>query len=144
MRILWKLLCAGLLGLFLLFLIRQGDDRLEKDRIMERVRENRQLILACVESGDYSALDWLSEEDISIEEDHVNFCCGGAGMGAETIYRGFFYSESGDLLAIWSGPAHDRTLTPYENGYQWLEEGGDNGYYVEEICDGFYYYAYWY
>ncbi len=132
------ILCAGrmLLGLF-------GwnplDDRADKNVIFQQVKENRKLLMTCIENHLFDDLKQsLSIQKIDVREDHVDFYCGGAGFGPGTAYRGFFYTESDDLYAIWCAPARNQTLTAEGSGYIW--DNGDDRYYVEKICDRFYYY----
>ena len=117
------------------------DDRADQDEIFEYVRENEAALEACANSGDFSVLRLPHFiKSILVETDHVDFDCGGAGMGPDTAYCGFFYSESDDLSAVWCAPHYGQVLTPHGDGFAWKEGGGDNTYYVEHICGHFYYY----
>lgn len=117
------------------------DDRADKDTVFRLVENDRAVILECIESGDYGALEWkLSIREINVYDDHVDFYCGGAGFGSQTAYRGFFYSESGDMYAVWCAPPRNGDLTAEGNGWRWTETDGDNTVYIEEICENFYYY----
>lgn len=117
------------------------DTRMDKETIFSRVQENQELILFCIENKDFSLLSGkFAVSDISLKDDHVDFDCGGAGFGSQTAYRGFFYSEDEDLYAVWCAPPSGSALTSQNAGFFWKEAVGDNTYYVEKICDGFFYY----
>lgn len=117
------------------------DGRADKDTIFQLVTDKRQLLLSCIEKNDFEELDWnLSIQEIDVNDDHVDFSCGGAGFGSQTAYRGFFYTENEDMYAVWCAPPNDQRLSAEGDGYKWTEENGDNTYYVEKICDNFYYY----
>lgn len=72
------------------------------------------------------------------DREEIEFACGGAGMGGNTRYCGFYYapSDAPSGLDFISASA----LVPEGSGWRYLEEGGDNTYYTERICEGFYYY----
>jgi hypothetical protein len=44
------------------------------------------------------------------------------------------------MTAVWCAPSSVYALSPWGNGYEWWEDGGDNHYYTEHICGYFYYY----
>ena len=115
--------------------------RTDRDCIVRFVESNQDLLSTCVESGDYSAVErHLLIREINVEADHVDFRCGASGFGSQTSYRGFFYSEKGDMYAVWCAPPEGSQLIRNGDGFFWEESEGDNRYYVEEICEGFYYY----
>lgn len=120
------------------------DGRADKDMIFRLVTDNQQLLLNCIEKNNFDELNWslssLSIREVDVNEDHVDFSCGGAGFGSQTAYRGFFYTENDDMYAVWCAPPNDQLLSADGAGYTWTEENGDNTYYVEKICDNFYYY----
>lgn len=117
------------------------DDRADKDMIFRLVTDNQQLLLSCIEKNTFDELNWsLSVQEVDVNEDHVDFSCGGAGFGSQTAYRGFFYTENDNMYAVWCAPSNDQSLSADGDGYTWTEEAGDNTYYVEKICDNFYYY----
>ena len=70
----------------------------------------------------------------------MDFDCGAGGFGSETAYRGFYYSEEEDLYAPWCAPPPEELLISRDGGFFWEEAQGDNTYYVEKICEGFFYY----
>lgn len=117
------------------------DGRTDKDTIFRLVQDNQELLAVCIENNNFDKLkQYHGIQEIHVYEDHIEFDCGGAGFGSETAYRGFFYTESNDMYAIWCAPSEDQALTAEGNGYVWNEPEGDNQYYVEKICDKFYYY----
>ncbi len=117
------------------------DDRVEKSEIFAYVQENEDSLLDCIGRNDYSAvLGSPVIRRIDTHNGYIDFDCGGAGMGPETSYRGFFYSEQDNLRAIWCAPREEESLSAKGKGYFWKESGGDNTYYVEHICGHFYYY----
>ena len=127
-------------GAFFLFLIAASDDRAEKETIIAYVQEHEEELLSCIEENDYSALqDHSIIKDVDADETVVDFSCGGAGVGSGTSYCGFYYSANNNMDAIWCAPPATE-LTPAGDGFAWQEEGGDNRYYTEKICEYFYYY----
>ena len=118
------------------------DDREAKEDILNYVKENEELLLSCIESGDYSAIK-LSDiiRNVKPGAEIIEFDCGGAGFGPATAYCGFYYSSDDDLRAIWCAPDFpEDELTQSGDGWFWQEPGGDNCYYTELICGHFYYY----
>lgn len=116
------------------------DDRAEKGKILRLVKENRELLQQCIEQENFDSLRFFSiVQEIHTYSDHIDFYCGGAGFGPATAYCGFFYTETENMSAIWCAPGVD-FLTPSGDGYLWEEENGDNRYYVERICEHYYYY----
>ena len=119
------------------------DDRESKSKILSFVIDHQEELTECINSGDFSSLDsYRIIHDVSVQENdffrNVEFDCGGAGMGGETAYRGFFWSPENDMTAIWCAPTG--TLHPSGDGYAWKEGSGDNTFYVEQICENFFYY----
>ena len=132
--------CSNILGFaYFLYLIETGDDRAEKEDILEFVIENESDLLQAIEDGDFSSFeshDIIKEIDPS--ETLVDFYCGGAGLGSATSYVGFYYTPDGNMTAIWCAPPTVDDLSPSGKGYQ--STSGDNIYYTELICGNFYYY----
>ena len=133
---------CDLLGiLYMRMLVRNSDDRAGREAVIKYVLANEALLSYCIRSGDYEALDGSGIiTDISVQSDHVDFGCGGAGIGPETAYCGFYYTENDDMSAPWCANHYGETLQPSGSGYIWKESGGDNVYYTEQICGHFYYY----
>ena len=126
-------------GALFLFLCAASDDHAEKEDIVAFVEAHQDELLTCIQTQDYSALEkYAIIKSIDAENDAVEFYCGGAGMGANTFYCGFFYTIHNDMHAVWG--ASDKALTPCGKGFAWQEEHGDNRYYTEKICENFYYY----
>lgn len=82
-----------------------------------------------------SIMDIKGLIDVNVEDEIIDFYCGGSGFGSSTSYYGFYYTENDNLSAIWC--AGD-TLAPSGKGWSW--KNGDNSYYTEKITDNFYYY----
>ena len=135
--------CSDILGgAFFLFLVITGDDSADKDEVFDFVRENEEELLKAIEAGDFSAFENQGFiKDIDPDETVVDFYCGGAGVGPNTSYVGFFYTPDNDMTAVWCAPLSASGLIPSGNGFEWQEANGDNRYYTEHICGNFYYYA---
>ncbi len=134
--------CSDILGrAFFLFLVATGDDRAEKDDILEFVRENEKELLTAIENGDFSAFENTGFiKDIDADDLSVDFSCGGYGIGSGSFDVAFFYTPNNDMTAAWCAPSSSDSLIPSGNGFEWKEPNGDNRYYVEHICGNFYYY----
>ena len=132
--------CSNIFGgAFFLFLVATGDDSADKDEVFDFVSENEEELLKAIEAGDYSTFENQGFiKRIYTDETVVDFSCGGAGVGPNTSYVGFFYTLDNDMTAVWCAPAS--SLTPSGNGFEWQEANGDNRYYTEHICGNFYYY----
>ena len=116
------------------------DDRAEKSSIFRFVQEKQELLAQCMEIGSFDKVTvFKTVQKVDVYEDHVDFYCGGAGFGPATAYCGFFYTETGNMGAVWCAPGAEY-LTPSGAGYLWEEKDGDNRYYVEQICEYYYYY----
>lgn len=149
--------CSELIGaMCFAYLSAMNNTYVEKEDVFEYVIENEFLLNQAIETGDYSTLvhngtfeyDDISYtfdhegivEDVYISEDYVQFGCAGSGMGSATTYTGFSYVPDDDILKMWSAPPSVDMLVPSGNGYEYLEQNGDNRFYVENICGSFYYY----
>lgn len=135
--------CGDLWGILVFrWMATHDDDRADKNEIFAYVQENEARLLVCIEQNDFSSLSGSSViRSVDTRSGYLDFFCGGAGMGPDTAYRGFFYSEEDDLRAVWCAPhLEEKDLTPRGEGFYWKESGGDNTYYVEHICGHFYYY----
>lgn len=118
-----------------------GDDRTDKEDIFEFVCEMEEQLRNAIDEGDFSAFENQGFiKGIHVEETAVEFNCGGAGFGPETAYIGFYFTPDDDMTAVWCAPSSADLLTPYEDGFEWKEEKGDNRYYTQRICENFYYY----
>lgn len=134
--------CSDLFGtVFLSTLVAIGDDRAEKEDIFSFVTEHEEELLQAIKQNDFS--DFKNNgiiHGVYASGTAVEFSCGGAGMGSNTTYVGFFYSPSDDMTAVWCAPSSKDLLMPSGDGFVWEEDVGDNRFYTEKICDCFYYY----
>ena len=123
------------------FMVLIDDDSAKKEEVFAFVCEQEAALLAAIEAGDFSAFeDQGFIKSISPREDHVDFSCGGAGIGSGTSYVGFYYTPNHDKTAVWCAPQAADALSPSGDGFFWQEPNGDNRYYTEHICGNFYYY----
>ena len=131
---------SGCGSLIFLAMVAFGDDSESKEDIITFVEQHQEELLLCIEQNDFTSLDQYSIiKEIDVNEDHIEFYCGGRGFGSETFYCGFYYSTFyDDWCAVWCAPSG--RLVPEGSGYSWQEEQGDNRYYVEKIFDHFFYY----
>ncbi len=123
------------------FLAAVNDDRADKNDIIEFVRLNEDALLLAIKTGslsDFENTGVIMEIDASPAV--VDFYCGGAGMGSNTSYVGFYYTRDNNMAAVWCAPSSADLLTSCGNGFEWREPNGDNRYYTEQICGNFYYY----
>ena len=134
--------CSDILGgAFFLYLIATGDDSADKDEVFAFVCEHEEKLLEAIENGDFSAYENKGFiKKINADETVVDFSCGGAGIGPNTSYVGFYYTPDNDMTAVWCAPLSASGLIPSGNGFEWQEANGDNRYYTEHICGNFYYY----
>lgn len=134
--------CAELFGgAYLLYLVVTGDNRTDKDEIFTFVSENEDALLTAISNNDFSGFENQGFiKEIDADDTVVEFSCGGAGIGSETSYVGFYYTPNNDMAAVWGAPASAELLTPSGDGFVWQEQHGDNRYYTEHICGNFYYY----
>jgi len=72
-----------------------------------------------------------------VEDEFIEFNCGGSGFGPSTSYYGFYYSANGKPLDIFGV---DGIMTDIEKGLIWEEEDGEDNYYTEKIISNIYYY----
>ena len=128
-------------AVFLFLCATDSGDYADKEDIISFVCENEEALRSAIESNDYSDFENKGVVgDISFDYNGVEFSCGGAGMGAETFYTGFFYTSSNDMTAVWCAPSSADFLEESGDGYEWKEQQGDNRYYTQKICKNFYYY----
>lgn len=122
-------------------LISANNERADKDEIFRFVCENEEELLKAIENENFSQFENNGFiKSIKVNGDHVDFSCGGTGIGSATSYVGFYYSPNDELNAIWCAPPSAQLLTPNKNGFEWKETNGDNRYYTQHICGHFYYY----
>lgn len=130
---------SGCESILFLVMVASNDDSESKEDIVSFVEQHQEELLLCIEQNDFTSLEQCSIiKKVNIYENHIDFFCGGRGIGSETFYCGFYYSPSNDWRAIWCAPRG--ALVPEGAGYSWQEEQGDNRYYVEKVCNYFFYY----
>ena len=115
-----------------------GDNRAEKEDIIDYVYENEEELLMAIEQMDFS--DYENQgiiKEVRYDNDVIEFSCGGYGWGSATGYVGFYYVPDDDMRAIWCAPSY-AGLKSADEGYEY--RSGDNYYYTENICGHFYYY----
>ena len=123
------------------FIVATGDERADKDEVFEFVCEMEEELLKAIEDEEFSAFENIGFiKSIDANETHVDFSCGGVGIGSGTSYVGFYYSPNDDMTVVWCAPSSTSSLIPFGNGFKWQEPNGDNQYYTEHICGHFYYY----
>lgn len=128
-------------AVFLFFCATDSGGYADKDEIISFVCENEEALRSAVEENDFSGFENKGiVEDVSCDSNGVEFSCGGAGMGPETFYTGFFYTQANDMTAVWCAPSSSAYLKESGDGYEWKEQQGDNRYYTQKICENFYYY----
>ena len=131
------LLCAVLTAFSLVACSRNLTDKAE---IITLYHQNEDCFLEAADSGDFSsltAIDGIS--DVYVSDDYVEIECGSTGFGPETHYYGIYYSETDDLCVMGPVPSAAQ-LMPDGAGYRYIEEVGDNEYYVEPLGNHFFYY----
>lgn len=156
----------------------KSNDMMGKKEIMKFVTENQKIIETAV--SDFLTQNIDSDSDVSgvldilkcngiknihfrknsdyyrINDERMEFYCGGYGMGSETGYEGFLYSlsatiaekdeQTGEIdlsfLGYYNIGADDRMMKffPDGDGWRWNEVDGDNTVYIEHIVGDFYYY----
>lgn len=145
-----RLACLLLLACFVMFLTACAplalfffdtlvSDHLSKKEIFSLVKKNEELLRNDVANHDFTkSAELKGIVEINVEEEIIDFDCGGSGFGSATSYYGFYYASGDDkMTAIWCGGG---PLSKDGDGYSWREAEGDNSYYTEEICENFYYY----
>lgn len=143
------------------FIVVTKDDRMSKKDIVKYVTENQKAIETAVtdfinentyQNGDITEIIDIPKckeiLNITIENNIVNFDCGGYGMGSATGYTGFYYVLSGKKFMTDNSDTTDLSTLGYRNikfitdgaGWLWKETDGDNSVYIENIVGDFYYY----
>lgn len=133
--------CSDLFGAYLFCaMIATGDDRAEKEEILSFVTEHEEELLQAIEDGSFSDYENKAPViSVSTYNSVVTFYCGGVGIAPASTYVGFFYTPQDDITAAYPH-ASQEDFIPFEDGFLWKEESGDNLLYAEKICDCFYYY----
>ncbi len=149
MKVFLKALSLFFLGLIIIavagvFLIRAGvSDNLSKRQIFNLVEKHSETIIAYISENNFD--DTLSIKGVkkaSYKDGVVDFYCGGKGVGSETCYYGFYYSETAEPLGMYFGTniSGEFALIPDGDGFSYKEENSDNYFYTEKILKNFYYY----
>lgn len=137
-----KTLCLALVLTLAFSLTACINDGASQEEISSFVTEHIDLIKECIAANKYTELekyDIIKDVNVYIN-DVVEFYCDGAGLGSETMYCGFYYTESGEMSGLSYVPVTEIWLSPSGNGFLWQEDFGDNEYYTEKIADNFFYF----
>ena len=119
------------------------SDNLSKTQIFKLVDKNYNIILEDIRNNNFdNTLTIKGIREIDNENGVIDFYCGGKGMGSETSYYGFYYTQDDVPKGIFAGTKYceSEQLTADGIGYSHNEYNGDNRYYTEKIRDKFYYY----
>ena len=117
------------------------SDEKSFEQLQELFEEDFAVIDSAVRSGrasDAEALRWIRSADE--DEAYIDFYCGGSGMGSQTNYTGFFYSPEDDPLALWRNSPVRWDFVETEEGWEYVEGGGDNHFLVRQLASGYFYY----
>ncbi len=124
-----------------------GNRPTPKERVLAVFEEQKETILQRIEGYHTDGtVEWDDLEGVLYVYDHaawndgiLQFECIAEGIMTSSFQAGFYYSPD-DVPAIvgWiSGPSQE--LVEDGEGYSW-DDGSDNIYYTERICENFYYY----
>ena len=114
----------------------------DKNEIIELINKNQIEISDAIKNNNFENIEKIKGiEGITVEENYIDFDCGGKGVGSATSYYGFYYSED-NAINVKENIEYPKgeTLQQDGKGYSWNEPDGDNRFYVEKIIDGFFYY----
>lgn len=130
---------------FFIFLFSAGclkfDTKASKDEVFDFVMNHKNELSDAINNKDFSNIEKSRiVANVFVKEDSVDFECGGSGFGSGTSYVGFFYSANDNMCDVWCAPSSEEYLVKCGHGFEWQEETDDDRYYVEKICDKFYYY----
>lgn len=74
-----------------------------------------------------------------VNEDIVDFYCGGSGLSTGATYTGFYYSKNNTPYCM----GFEGALTEIDKGvYEWQNKDGSHRVHTEKIRDYWYYYSY--
>ncbi len=108
------------------------------DAIKSFLSQNVDEIKEIIDTGDYEKLKALKGvESVFVDDDYIEFFCGGNVIGPGTHYYGFFYDINGDLK---DSASPGEGWMADGKGFRWTEPDGDNEFYIEKIIEGFFYY----
>lgn len=114
---------------------------LTKEEIFRLVEDNEELLLASVQSGDFSDVVALDARiTATAGKVYVDFYCGGRGLSVSGCDYGFYYSEDDLPLVCHSWVNSDDALQAQGKGWYKQEADGGDRYYTERIVACFYYY----
>lgn len=117
------------------------NDQESKENVIKYVLDHKEELFSAIEKDDYASVESGGfVKRISQYDEYTEFYCGGAGMGSETRYAGFFYTADDNKMTKNGTLYGDYTLNTDGDTIEWVEKNGDNRFYVEKICDCFYYY----
>ena len=148
-----------LVGLFLFCVLLTGcglfNDDVSRDRIIEYVSENREILESITEyeiPGEDAELeswihDRLGKQTIvksiyRYNDNNIDFYCGGTGLATNSTYSGFYYSADDTPFAL-EFPSNE--LTEISSGvFEWKSSTGEAITTERIMPNWFYYYMEWY
>ena len=77
---------------------------------------------------------------IAVVDGVVEFDCGGAGTGDDTVYYGFYYNPNGSPDAVCCGARFAAAADLQPGGEGFAVVNGERYYYTQQIVGNFYYY----
>ena len=142
--------CAVLAGCGGLF-----NDDVSRDRIIEYVRENREILESVIEDEipreDAELESWIHERlgkqtivksIYRYNDNNIDFYCGGTGLATNSTYSGFYYSADDTPFAL-EFPSNE--LTEISPGvFEWKSSTGEAITTERIMPNWFYYYMEWY
>ena len=130
------------------------DDEVSRDRIMEYVRKNHEILESIAEGGipgekaDREALirDRLGSRTIvkslyRYSDNHIDFYCGGAGLVTSSTYSGFYFSADDSPFAL-EFPSNELAETS-PGVYEWKSDTGEAILTERIMPNWFYYHMVW-
>lgn len=115
----------------------------DKDKIIALFRNNENVFVSAVETGDYSEVKKIKGvNDVSVRGDNeeTEFYCGGMGLVPSSAYFGILYirgAEGKDYPLVFGDGAE---WSADGDGYRFKQADGDNDFYYQALGGGFYYY----
>jgi len=93
--------------------------------------------LVCLERGVEKDSYHGWKVDCYKENEQVEFLVSASGFGSSTSYKGIYYSAQNIPLGFQGA---DVDFVPYENGWRWEQNGGDNWQYTERIFENWFWF----
>lgn len=122
-------------------LLNEMNDQESKEDVIQYVLDHKEELLSAIGKNDFASIESGGfVKGISKFNTYTEFYCGGAGVGPETRYAGFFYTAEDNKMAKNGMLYSNYLLNADGDTFEWVEKSGDNRFYVEKICDCFYYY----